>query len=137
MTTTTDGKEEIVGKVIFEHDIPRAMVDDLMTTAFDGGYGGSWFWIKDYAMTETTDGTTPEFFHDGLSHGARMEIELYDDDVEDGVTTYWLTLDKIINGIKLYCESRRISPSVLWDDHDAASADSVVQYALWDKEIYG
>lgn len=115
----------VVGQFSIIQDVPQGFVDDLLCTAFEGGSE----WIDTVIVTTYPEGA--EYASDVISRGGYCTIMTEDYD------HYTLTLTKFINGIRLHCENRPTSVSALEEDHDAADADCILQYALFGEVVYG
>lgn len=133
MTSTDYSPSEYVGKITVTEDIPREIVDDLLTTALDGGYGGSWYWIQGFRAHWRGDPEDrPTYFHDYITRGSTFSII----PEEDG-TEYFLDLPKYLHGLEQACKKLGLTAQALYDDHDAITADIVLQYALFGDIVYG
>jgi hypothetical protein len=110
-------------------------IDDIMITAFEGGIN---YWVglvtypKDFPAREARPEN--EYGHkrntyEMISLGCSIFIHPDEDN-----HSYELTRDKVIKGIKRYFTE---NPEADWDSLDANSADSIVQYALFNELVYG
>lgn len=120
-------REDVVGTVVIEENVTREMVDDILTTAFEGGIN---YWCTKVGVTAPDD-LDVTYASELLSHGVDMDIYCEDGEV------YQLTLSKFILGLQDACKHYGWSLSRLYDDHDAEIADVVVQYALFTEVVYG
>lgn len=135
---------EINGTIITEEDIWPWMV-----TAFEGG-SNYWFgkinvqhYTRDYynLFANDFDSTTNmwrwhhqvPFLLAGKSGYKGHELEI---ETPDG--TYYLTIHKLFDGISLMAkESPRHYNDLISEDYDAITADVFLQYALFEKVIFG
>ena len=106
-------------------------IDDIMSAALDGGIT---YWC---GRAEVVGDYLGEFASDQISrHGA---LKLYD--IEDG-TKNELTLEKFLTGLRLWIENERafeLTRGGRLDigQIDAAAADCIIQYALFNDIVYG
>ena len=101
---------------------------DILTTAIEGG--GIQYWACDYGkITITRDGelniTSAKFEADNES-GEKLECKVTLSDIQKGV-----------NKILETEESPYIVKSIMTNDHDAETADCIIQAAVFGKVIYG
>lgn len=120
-------REDVVGTVVIEENVTREMVDDILTTAFEGGIN---YWCHKIEATFPEE-LDVSYVGELLSHGVEIDIHCEDGEV------YQLTLGKFILGLQDACNHYGWSLSRLYDDHDAEIADIVVQYALFTVVVYG
>lgn len=105
-------------------------IDDIMCAALEGG-------ITDWCgRAEVVGEYLADYASDQISRGG--SLALYD--IETG-EEFILTKEKFINGFKKFIEDGRsdlISDGALatWNI-DSSDADTIVQYALFDKVVYG
>lgn len=83
------------------------------------------------ARKELPDGTFEDRMYYLLEHG--QEVEMFD--VEDPDEIWYLTLDKLLNGIKLAIQNGYWNGKI--DDIDGEVGDIVFQYALFSEIVYG
>lgn len=108
--------------------LTREDVDDIMCGALEGGIT---YWCC-YAEPKDKidfDEIKVEYLHEIITKG--YSILLHDSESDE---VYELNLEKLCNGIKAYYND---NPNITVDEMDAMSYDSIVQYALFDKIIYG
>ena len=107
-------------------------IGDLLVTAFEGGIN---YWcgkVKIISVPKEHEGKY-EFASDVIALGG--VLKLYDAETSD---TWELTLDKFLKGLERYCKITDIeSAEELMDNHDADTADGIIQYALFEKIIFG
>jgi len=105
-------------------------INDLMVTALEGGIN---YWCDKVVIISEPEDAKINYASDIISAGGTLE--LHDAESND---RWELTLEKILKGIKWYCEKNGITDADdLIDDHDADTADSIIQYALFDEIVFG
>jgi hypothetical protein len=106
-------------------------IADLMVTAFEGGIN---YWCRSVVINDTTNPDhTGKLASEIISLGG--ELTLCDADISD---KWLLTRDMVIKGIKMYCkENNYTSMDLLMDEHDADTADAIVQLALFGEVVFG
>ena len=106
-------------------------IDDLMVTALEGGIN---YWCRKAKIVSIPEGVDDNVLaSDLISKGG--VLEMYDAESND---KWELTLEKFLNGLKLYCEEYKYTDMEdLIDNHDACTADSIVQYALFNEIVFG
>lgn len=122
-------------EVRFKVKLTRENVDDIMCAALEGG-------ITYWCYEAKVDGEyLGEYASDQISRGG--SLLLYDGEERK---TYKLTLEKFLNGLKLYLSRSDTNDFLEFTDHelridtcyaDAEVADSIVQYAIFGDVIYG
>jgi hypothetical protein len=118
---------------VFEYD-DDSMVDIISAAVYDIGYWGvinndtaEW----DQVGAELPDDTFEDRMYYILKHGGSVEMF----DVEDDDEVWDLTLDKLLNGIKLAIQNGYWNGKI--DDIDGEVGDIVFQYALFNEIVYG
>ena len=108
-------------------------IDDIMCAALEGGIT---YWCN---KAEVVDEYLGEYASEQISRGGALK--LYDCE-EDEV--YELTLEKLLNGIRLAVEGEYHKDYDWWDggvidtcNVDADVADAIIQLALFEDVIYG
>lgn len=108
-------------------------IDDIMVAALEGGIN-YWCW-----KAEVVGDWLGEWAHEQIARGGMLK--LYDSEADE---KYWLTLDKLLNGIKKAYEEGCYKEYEWCDGHildccqiDAEVADCIVQYALFGEWVYG
>lgn len=121
---TSVGKLRITGECI----------DDIMATALDGGIT---YWCN---KAEVIGGYLGEYASDQISRGGKLK--LYDYEAE---TTYELTIENLIAGIKVLIEDDSIEVNLtkrencfeLDEDYlDSTLSDLIIQYAVFGELVY-
>lgn len=110
------------------------MIDIISSAVYEIGYWGgvnndtvTW----DYARNELPDGTFEDRMYHILKSG--LSVEMFD--VEDMDEVWYLTLDKLLNGVKLTIENGYWNGKM--DDIDGEVGDIIFQYALFEEIVYG
>lgn len=140
--TTTLTNDDVIATVMIKQDITREFINDLMCTAFDSAYGGCLYWIADSTVHLNGksgyigESVGVDYYHDVIAAGGSMTLYV-NEEWEDGVDNYTLTMDKVIEGIQKYAMFPRVHLAQLIEDHDATDADCIVQLGLWKEIIYG
>ena len=107
-------------------------IDDIVCTALEGGIN---YWCRKAEVVD--DDYYGEYASEQVSRGG--SLRLYD---REEKKTYILTLEKLLNGIKLYLEDYydsycivdgKIETSMV----DAPASDCMVQYAVFGELVYG
>ena len=110
------------------------ILDIISSAVYDIGYWGGinndtneW----DNARKAIPDGT----FEDRMYYLLRLgqEVEMFD--VEDPDEIWYLTLDKLLNGIKLVIQNGYWNGKI--DDIDGEVGDIVFQYGLFNEIVFG
>jgi hypothetical protein len=119
---------EIINKVtVFDQAI-----DDILTTAFEGGIN---YWCGKVEVGKSPR-TSTGYMSDVISNGGTLMLIDADDDTNK--PDIWeLTEENLIKGIAQYMqENNYASIDDLIDDHDADIADCIVQYALFGELVF-
>ena len=110
------------------------MLDIISSATYDISYWGGvnndtdeW----EEARKELPDGTFEDRMYYLLEHGHSVEMF----DVEDPDEVWQLTLDKLLNGIKMAIQNGYWTGNM--DDIDGEVGDIVFQYALFNEIVYG
>jgi hypothetical protein len=121
------------------HVFDPSDINDLVSTALEGGIN---YWCgeaiiklnpdKTYFGVDPKDADKVQFASDVISVGGTLI--LHDAESED---KWELTLDKMLQGIKMFCEHNGKSPENLMDDYDAGDADCIMQYAVMGEIVFG
>ena len=110
------------------------MLDIISSATSDIGYWGGVHDSNEYyeARAELKAGST---FEDILYHMLKKGDHILIYDVEDELETWDLTLDKLLNGIKLTIENKHWDGDI--DTIDGEVGDIIFQYALFDEIVFG
>lgn len=127
-------KESYVIAPVFQFS-DEDIVDIISSAVYDIGY---WACIdnttehwKQISSSLPTDHTFEDVFWAVLKNGKSIIIE----DAEDDDGPWELTIDKLMNGIKLAVENKYWDGDV--DNIDGEIGDIIFQYALFDSIVYG
>ena len=111
------------------------MLDIISSATSDIGYWGGIHDSTEYyearAELKKEDRTYEDILYHMLKKGDKVVIY----DVEDELETWDLTLDKLLNGIKLTIENGHWTGRI--DDIDGEVGDLIFQYALFNEIVYG
>lgn len=105
-------------KIITEREVTEEQINDLVSTAFEGGIN---YWCGE-AKTSTELGDN--YLSEMLTKGAT--IKLYDEEEEKW---HSLTLAKLLKAMGEYW--------VDLDNYDSDDADALIQTAIFGKVVYG
>ena len=133
-------------KYTIEREITEEVALDILTTAIEGGIGywacllnddPDWVAARKQWKAEHKD-ETPCYCDTALQvmkNGKAVKFE----DAEDDSEVWELTMDKFLNGIKLYEEKHGRNVTKMMDDgdFDAEDADCVIQYGLFNEVVFG
>lgn len=116
----------VINFVVTDQDI-----DDIMSAVLDGGIT---YWC---CRAEVVGDYLGEYASEQISRGGTLRLH---DSKADSV--YELTLDKFLNGVRLWIENERAftltdAGQLDTGDIDALAADMIIQYALFSDVIYG
>lgn len=108
-------------------------IDDIIVTAFEGGVN-YWCAITRNALFDDKPDMTPvsTWITHCLLEGKTLSMKDREDDESEEIT---LTLDMVVKGIALNAEKRPHDADL--DNADAATADCIIQYAVFGKIVYG
>lgn len=117
---------------------------DVLTTAIEGGIG-YWAcllndkdWVAARKQWKAEHYDIPCYCDTALQvmkNGKAVKFE----DAEDEDEVWELTMEKFLNGIKMYEEKRGRNITKIIDDcdFDADDADCIIQYALFNEVVFG
>ena len=123
---TRHGISVVINFVVSDEDI-----DDIMSAALDGGVT---YWC---GRAEVVGEYLGEYASEQISRGGALKLH----DIEGG-GIFELTLDKFLVGLRLWIENERafeLTSAGRLDvgQIDAAAADTIIQYALFNDIVYG
>ena len=123
---TKHGVTAVFNFVVSDEDI-----DDIMSAALDGGIA---YWC---CKAKVVGKYLGEYASEQIARGG--VLLLYDS--EDGSVNE-LTLEKFLTGLRLWIEDERAfhlteAGRLDVEQIDAAAADAIIQYALFDDVVYG
>ena len=106
-------------------------IDDIMSAGLDGGIT---YWC---CRAEVVGDYLGECASEQISRGGTLRLYASEAD-----SVYELTLDKFLNGVRLWIENERAftltnAGQLDTGDIDALAADMIIQYALFSDVIYG
>ena len=116
------------------HEFTSEDINNLVVSAFN-------YWCrkarikltedKKYLGISEEDLPSVEFASVAIGYGGTLV--LYD---AESYEKWELTNEKMLKGIARYCLENNENLSDLLDNHDADTADSIIQYALFDEIVY-
>ena len=113
-----------------EVNLTQQDIDDIMVAALEGGIC---YWCR---KAEVIGEYLGEYASDQISRGG--SLILYD---ADSAQTWELTLEKFLNGVKLYfeqgCHVQVEDNAIDAGDIDANDADCIVQFAVFGEVVFG
>lgn len=116
-------------EIIKKFEISEENLADLMVTAFEGGING---WCGKVEITKNP--ANKEWASDVVAHGGQLALW----DVEDPDEVWWLTREKLLKGVSMTMDWGNFATvEDLMDNHDAETADVIVQYALFGEIVFG
>ena len=107
-------------------------INDLMACALEGGIN---YWCGQVRVKDI-----PKEFEGKYEYASEVialggVLELHDAESDD---KWELTLEKFFHGVKLTCEDVGfISGQDLMENHDADTADAIIQLALFNEIVFG
>ena len=108
--------------------IPDSFLDDILTTAFEGG---SNYWLDSVTIKDKPDTPHKNLYNSEIvSRGGALLC----DSVDNGSAV--LTKKRLLNAIEWYIKDNGGDLDFL-EDHDAQDADTILQYAVFGEVIYG
>jgi hypothetical protein len=125
---------KVVGNITHSVDVTEKDIENIIVTSFEGG---SYYWMgvdntteewKDKPKGEPVSTWATKLIIEG------KEVKLYDVEGSDDDSEWILTLDKILDGIKLNKLQRSYDADL--ENMDAITADSIIQYALFKEIVY-
>jgi hypothetical protein len=111
------------------------MLDIISSAVYDVGYWGGIHDTNEYYEARDELNKEDRTYEDILYHMLKKGDKVLMYDVEDESETWDLTLDKLLNGIKLTIENGYWSGKI--DDIDGEVGDIIFQYALFNEIVYG
>ena len=115
-------------------EIDSELIGDIITTAFEGG---SNYWISE---VNVVGDFKEESASEHLASGGILQIipddpvETEDDDVD---IEYKITTQDVVTAIETLLNTTHWTLEQLVTDFDAASADAILQQALFGEIVYG
>lgn len=116
-------------KITKTFEVTEKDINDLMVTAFEGGIN---YWCGHVEIVDNP--ADKDCASEIIAHGGTLR--LHDAETDD---TWLMKRDNVLNGIKMTLENERFFHSFedLMENHDAFTADSIVQYALFEEIVFG
>lgn len=110
-------------------EVTEEDINHLMVAAFEGGIN---YWCGRVEIVD--DPADKDCASEIIAHGGTLR--LYDAETDD---TWLMKRDNVLNGIKIMLEDERFFTSFddLMENHDADTADAIVQYALFEEIVFG
>lgn len=118
-------------RITTSYEITEEMISDLMVAAFEGGIN---YWCGSVKILTYPKGEENSKMYASDVISKNGTLLLFDAESSD---KWILTRDKVINGIKLQCEDKNVTPTEMYDNHDADDADAIVQFALFNEIVFG
>jgi hypothetical protein len=122
------------------HVFTTEEINDLIVTALEGGIN---YWCGKAEIIKFPNGafvgvsledqSNVHYASDVIGYGGKLKMT----DVEDDDEVWELDLPKMLKGIQMHCEAHNIAPEDLMDNYDADTADSIVQFALFNEIVFG
>ncbi len=116
-------------EITVTHTIRACNIDDLMATALEGGIN---YWCGKVEVIEEPE-IEYELSSEVISRGGRLRLY----DIEDPRESWSLDIDKFINGLKCVMQTEFTSVEDLMNTYDAETTDILIQYALFNKIVFG
>ncbi len=114
------------------HTVTDEDVDDILTTAFEGGIG---YWCSEVNVING-DFHGAKYASHAVSKGATVRLKLHPEEAGDDEPNL-LDAKAIRKGIRKAAEHAGKTVRAFMDNHDAGDADNAVQFAVFGKLIYG
>ena len=111
------------------------LLDIISSAVYDIGYWGGVHDSNEYYEARDELSKEDRTHEDILYHMLKKGNHIVMYDVEDESETWDLTLDKLLNGIKLTIENGYWTGNM--DDIDGEVGDIIFQYALFNEIVYG
>lgn len=111
------------------------MIDIISSAVYDIGYWGGVHESNEYYEARDELSKEDRTYEDILYHMLKKGDAILMYDVEDESETWDLTLDKLLNGVKLTIENKYWDGDI--DTIDGEVGDIIFQYALFNEIVYG
>lgn len=115
---------EKIGSYSSDVEITRGNIEDIMTTALEGG---SNHWV------DSLEGEMGEHRHFSTAIADGMEFTVLIDDYSN----HTVTMAKVVEGLRLYHEKNGKAFDFEFCETDAGDADEVLQFALFGEQVFG
>lgn len=111
------------------------ILDIISSAVYDIGYWGGIHDSNEYYEARDELNKEDRTYEDILYHMLKKGDKILMYDAEDELETWDLTLDKLLNGIKLAIENKYWDGDI--DTIDGQIGDIIFQYALFNEIVYG
>ena len=111
------------------------MLDIISSAVYDIGYWGGIHDSNEYYEARDELNKEDRTYEDILYHMLKKGDKILMYDAEDEFETWDLTLDKLLNGIKLTIENGYWTGRI--DDIDGEVGDIIFQYSLFNEIVFG
>lgn len=111
------------------------MIDIISSAVYDIGYWGGIHDSNEYYEARDELNKEDRTYEDILYHMLKKGDAIVMYDAEDESETWDLTLDKLLNGIKLTIENKYWDGDI--DTIDGEVGDIIFQYALFNEIVFG
>lgn len=111
------------------------MIDIISSAVYDISYWGGIHDSNEYYEARNELSKEDRTYEDILYHMLKKGDAIAMYDAEDELETWDLTLDKLLNGIKLTIENHYWDGDM--DTIDGMAGDIIFQYALFDEIVFG
>lgn len=111
------------------------MLDIISSAVYDIGYWGGIHDSNEYYEARDELNKEDRTYEDILYHMLKKGDNIVMYDIEDELETWDLTLDKLLNGVKLTIENGYWTGNM--DDIDGEIGDIIFQYALFNEIVFG
>lgn len=134
MTKLEFSETKVVGKAIVEMEVTENVIESIMVGGLEGGIG-YWACLDNTGEewdAKPKDEPTSLWATKLLLEGKEIRFTDAEEEDED---VWILTLDKLLKGYALNRKHRPRDSSI--ENGDATTCDCIIQYALFDKVVYG
>ena len=114
-----------MNEVKLNSEISNENLGDLLVAAFEGGIN---YWCDKIKII--TNPENAEYASEVVATGGVVRLLVEEEWKE-------LTKEMLLSGIARYCQEQKILPDEMMENHDAETADIIVQYAIFNELIYG
>lgn len=118
-----------VGIVISKEPVLAEEIDYLLSAAFEGGIN---YWCNRVAPVDMKFPEGASYASECISRGTSLVLTDFINDEK-----ILLNLDMMLEGIQLWCARVHQTWHQVYEDHDAAVADAIVQLACFKEIVYG
>ena len=111
----------------FKSSISDEDLTYLMVAALEGGIN---YWCDKVRIV--SDPAEKEIASDVIAGGGTIKL-WFDGCDADPI----LTKEKLLKGVAWYCQENKILAEEMMEDHDADTADQIIQFAMFDEIVFG